>query len=88
MYARRNKMETDYESEVEAQVEIYDDQIKALLAQVNEAPPEMREQLGKQIGGLIVNREELKRGFLELTDQGDVWRGEIECKGGINGNRQ
>ncbi len=65
-------METDYEGRVQAQVQICDDQIKELLAQVQEATPEMRRQLEGQISEFILNREALKRGFLDLTDQGDV----------------
>ncbi len=63
-------MGANYESKVQAQVRICDDQINDLKAKVEEASPEMRKQLEEQINEFILNREALKRGFLEITDQG------------------
>ncbi len=68
-------MEANYESKVQAQVRICDDQINELKSKVEGASPEMRKQLEEQISEFILNREALKRGFLEITDQGDVCSG-------------
>jgi hypothetical protein len=54
---------------VQAQLQICDDQIEELEAQVKEAPPEMRKKCKEQISQLILNREALERGLLEISDE-------------------
>ena len=73
--------QTDYESRVQLRLQVFDDQIKELEAKVKEAPPEMRKQYEEQIDQLILDREALKRGLLEIADQDVLPFGSIEGKG-------
>jgi len=73
--------QTDYESRVQLRLQVFDDQIKELEAKAEEAQPEMRKQYEEQIDQLILDREALKRGLLEIADQDVLPFGSIEGKG-------
>ncbi len=63
--------QTGYEGRVEAELEICNSRIKELNAKLEQASPGQRKQYEKKISTLILNREALKRGLLEITDEGD-----------------
>ena len=70
--------QTDYESRVRLRLQVFEDQIKELEAKAEEAPPVMRKQYEEHIDQLILDREALKRGLMEINDQDVLPFGSIE----------
>jgi len=63
------EQQAEFESRIQAQIELCDYQIKALEARAKKAP-ELGKQYREQISQLIVRLEALKRGLLEITGEG------------------
>ncbi len=61
----------DYEARVDAQLELCDSRIAELESKLKQASPELQKEYENEISSLILNREALKRGLLDLGDEGD-----------------